>query len=148
MNKGIAKLIIALVVIALSSCGTATINISVRGDSNPEFKVGGTSVLVYFGVEEIDPQTKRRIGDYPLWGFDKKVEAQSLPMMWRLPPFRYGSLPSNDYEQIHPRDSEHPRALEEGKWYKAEIHTPEKDIGEVIFQITAGKVSNAKPNYW
>jgi hypothetical protein len=148
MHKIIVTIIIAFVVIICSSCGIATINLSVNGDSNPEFKVGGATALYYFGVEEIDPQTERRIGDYPLWGFDKRVEVQSLPMMWRLPVFRYGSLPSNDYKQIYPRDSERPRSLEEGKWYKAEIHTSDKDIGEVIFQIKSGRVSNIKTRYW
>jgi hypothetical protein len=148
LTRLIIALVVVVVVVAFSSCGSATISLSVSGDSNPEFKVGGAGVLVYFGVEEIDPQTKQRIGDYPLWGFDKRVEVQSLPMMWRLPAFKYGNLPSNDYKQVYPENFQHPPALEEGKWYKAQIHTPEKDMGEVVFQIKSGQVSNVKASYW
>jgi hypothetical protein len=68
MQKAIVKIIIAFVVTVFSSCETAAIRLSVSGDSNPEFKVGGAAVLGYFGVEEIDPQTEHRIRDYPLWG--------------------------------------------------------------------------------
>jgi hypothetical protein len=55
-----------------------------------------------------------------------------------------------DYKQICPQDFEHLHSLEEGKWYKAEIHTPEKDIGEVIFQIKEGQVSkrNRFVDFW
>jgi len=141
----VLKLTLTLIV-ALSSYGCGP-RLSVSGDSNPEFKVGGLSVLYFFGIEEIDPQMEQRIGDYDIWGFGKKVEVQSLPMMWRLPAFRYHSLPSNDYKQIYPYDSVPPHPLEEGKFYRAEIHTPNKDHVEVVFQIKSGKVTVIKTTY-
>ena len=65
-------------------------------------------------------------------------------MLSQIGEFKYGSLPSTVYEQRTPTERVGPAELEEGKWYKAEIMTGDKDASQVVFQIEFGKVSNAK----
>lgn len=136
--------IFTFLLILCSSCTSPLLNLSVNGDNHPTFKVSGTASLYSFRLEEIDPQTQNRVGDGPLWVFEAKYKVTKVPMMWQLPEFKYGDVPSTEYEQRFPDTPEHPRQLEEGRWYRAEVFTTDKDICDVIFQIKSGKVTNTR----
>lgn len=148
MNFIPPKPILVFSAVILLSCQYNVVRLSVNGNNPPTFKVNGIDMMVYFSIEEINHQTQQRVGEYPLWGFDKKSEVPSLPMMWRLPAFAYGRLPTSDYQQIYPSGSKPPIPLEEGKMYKAEVHTDIKDIGVIIFEIKNGQVSVNQVKYW
>ena len=128
--------------LSLTACDEGTIRLSAGGDASPTFKVDGSEALYSFWVQQYDPNTRERVGDM-LWLFEKRAAAPSALRLRQVGEFSYGSLPSEAYEQRVPRGGERPRPLEEGKWYKAEVFTGEKDAYQVTFRIMSGRVSDA-----
>ena len=128
--------------LSLSACGDSIARLSASGNAYPTFKVDGPEALYNFWVQQYDPNTRERAGDM-LWLFEKRAAAPSALLLRQVGEFRYGDLPSDAYEQRLPQGGGRPRPLEEGKWYKAEVFTGDKDAYQLTFRIVSGRVSDA-----
>jgi hypothetical protein len=138
--------IMFLLLVSLS-CRYVSLHISAEGDINPIFKVGGIDNLYSFSVMEFDPLNREPSEEDTLWSFGKRYDNTRALTLWEISEIKYGTVPSARYEQNIPYDLKRPHPLEEGKWYKAEVFTVDKDVCQVRFQIKEGKVDQTNMVY-